>query len=740
MMNNINDEISFIRQKLGSVQEIELISETKNRVYKVKAEKKVYLFKLLSLQSSLINNNESAIYKYLSHSAFIRNCVGKSSEDEDVQYVITEYVEGCTLIELLKQDVDIQKYMEDIYMYLEDCREIQVEGFGPLHSGLKGNFDSWYKFLQAYLRDALSQLNTLQPTSSLKKMKEIHDFLSNYLESNQTYFQGVKPTLIPIDLNLSNFLVTDSDKLLVLDLDAFWGGDALLAIGEFVGHSYGMEYYYPFIEMYSHLLPEERSIIHFYAILSNFDVLKYILFNSIENIEDSAPWGNRATFLELVNTHRSLLEREFLFSSSYFLSTNPFLENNPGKKMSLSQQRTVSPEVTLSRVEPIQHLAGITRVPDITGLDSIGITAYQCVRPDAEEEEETFTVFSGKGSTKEQCKVSAIVEGIERFCAERKNYSSERIIADSYIQLKKRCKVVHPQEFNMPKEAGFLEDEILEWTKAVNLFTGESYYIPANTVFYPYKPEKGRMLFRYFTTGLAAGNTIIECMSHGLAEVIERDSAALNLLLRNYPTVPLESITHSALADQIRKIKSAYSNLNLIIRYISAPDIKVPVFSVLIEDLDLLDPMYVSGGYGAHPNKDVALMTALNEAALSRVSTISGAREDLKKFQDKKQKMPYSDYKQKYKYWFSQEKQLHYSEIPSFHFSSALEDFTYMANNIKTAGFDKILLVDLTNPLLEFPVIKVLVPGVERYSFRMQCIGERARNFYKQLYNRELEK
>ena len=73
----------------------------------------------------------------------------------------------------------------------------------------------------------------------------------------------------------------------------------------------------------------------------------------------------------------------------------------------------------MAKIESIKHFAGITRVSEITGLDSTGIIAYQCIRPDAEENDGTFTVFSGRGLSKDQCRVSAIVEGIERFVLKR---------------------------------------------------------------------------------------------------------------------------------------------------------------------------------------------------------------------------------------------------------------------------------------------------------------------------------
>ncbi|MEM0232312.1 MAG: YcaO-like family protein, partial [Candidatus Methanomethyliaceae archaeon] len=82
---------------------------------------------------------------------------------------------------------------------------------------------------------------------------------------------------------------------------------------------------------------------------------------------------------------------------------------------------------TLLFLENIYHKAGITRIADITGLDIIGIPVFTSIRPTAAEG--AITVYNGKGHTPEVAKISAIMEGIERYSAEP-DYS--KIIKGSY--------------------------------------------------------------------------------------------------------------------------------------------------------------------------------------------------------------------------------------------------------------------------------------------------------------------
>ena len=93
-------------------------------------------------------------------------------------------------------------------------------------------------------------------------------------------------------------------------------------------------------------------------------------------------------------------------------------------------QRTVSPEETLARVEKLLPAAGITRVADITNLDRIGIPVFSSIRPTAGLG--AVSVYNGKGATPAEAKVSAMMEGIERFSAEvhLQDLMIERVLPD----------------------------------------------------------------------------------------------------------------------------------------------------------------------------------------------------------------------------------------------------------------------------------------------------------------------
>src|SRR5262249_53735625 len=78
-------------------------------------------------------------------------------------------------------------------------------------------------------------------------------------------------------------------------------------------------------------------------------------------------------------------------------------------------RRAVPPQETLLRIRPLLPRAGITRLADITGLDWVGLPVYQAIRPTSRN----VSVSQGKGLTRAQAQVSALMESLEGFHAER---------------------------------------------------------------------------------------------------------------------------------------------------------------------------------------------------------------------------------------------------------------------------------------------------------------------------------
>src|SRR5438270_2654827 len=92
----------------------------------------------------------------------------------------------------------------------------------------------------------------------------------------------------------------------------------------------------------------------------------------------------------------------------------PSLNDVVPKAFRSGTHRTISPEATLSRVRPLMPVMGITRIANVTGLDSIGIPVVMVCRPNSR----SLAVSQGKGLELAAAKASGLMESIETYHAE----------------------------------------------------------------------------------------------------------------------------------------------------------------------------------------------------------------------------------------------------------------------------------------------------------------------------------
>src|SRR5512137_576024 len=89
------------------------------------------------------------------------------------------------------------------------------------------------------------------------------------------------------------------------------------------------------------------------------------------------------------------------------------------KKYKDDTHRAMPPEETLKRADAKLPAAGITRVADITNLDRVGIPVFSSIRPMADKG--AISVYNGKGASPVEARVSAMMEGVERYSSEVRN-------------------------------------------------------------------------------------------------------------------------------------------------------------------------------------------------------------------------------------------------------------------------------------------------------------------------------
>ena len=388
------------------------------------------------------------------------------------------------------------------------------------------------------------------------------------------------------------------------------------------------------------------------------------------------------------------------------------------KKYKTDTHRAFSPEETLERIAPKMEIAGITRVADITDLDRIGIPVFSSIRPGAEKG--AISVYNGKGATPAEARVSAMMEGIERYSAE---VHDRRLRVETFSKLKAETAAIDPRSLVIPQEAD--PEMAIPWVIGYDLMRDEEVMVPASGVFHPL-PKEYPQLFRTNTNGLASGNVLEEAVFHGLSEVIERDAWSLVEAVKD--TGPLVSGVADGLAAEILE-KFARAEVEVRIKDITS-DVGVPTIAAASDDLRLKDPALLTIGMGTHTSAEVAVLRALTEVAQSRLTQIHGAREDTTTA-DFRREIGYERTKRLNRHWFVDSGTEQFSEIRSQDSEDFLDDIRLMLKRLAGAGMERAIVVDLTRKEIGVPVVRVIVPGLELSAVDPDRRGRRWRDEVK---------
>jgi len=393
------------------------------------------------------------------------------------------------------------------------------------------------------------------------------------------------------------------------------------------------------------------------------------------------------------------------------------------KGYTLDTHRASSPAATLKQVQGAVPKAGITRVADITGLDRIGIPVFTSVRPGAAGG--AVTVYAGKGFTKEEAQVSAIMEGVERHAAEPRCCGC---VVESHDELelahaKGGDAVLDPTRLILPATANYRSSDRIEWFRGFSITNGNWILVPAEAVFHPYR--RTNQLFRTNTNGLAVGNILEEAVLHGLMEVIERDAWSLfehgtlkgrDLKIGPEMTGPIGEIAGKLIGANVKAHAKDITS-----------DVGIATVAVALDDETTRDPALLSLGVGTHLDPEIAAMRAFTEAVQSRLTTIHGTREDTYKA-DFARRAGYERMKRINRKWFEEAgAAVSMGEMPAYRSTDFLDDIRYTLQRLASVGLNEAVVAELTRSETAVPAVRVIVPGLEVYAMDKDRAGKRLR-------------
>ena len=384
--------------------------------------------------------------------------------------------------------------------------------------------------------------------------------------------------------------------------------------------------------------------------------------------------------------------------------------------------RVIAPEKTIEINEDKLKTAGITRIADITDLDRIGLPIYTAIRPTAEEG--AVSIYGGKGITKDHARASAMMEGFERYSAERQD--SDEVTIAGLDEISDLGEYINPESLNLPKDfkKQSLDSMKLEWSPVKDIISDKEYYIPTNAIYHPYiHGNDCESLFKSNTNGLASGNILEEAILHGIFEVIERDAWSIfELTHKNYAQIDLDSIESDIVNDTIDRFESNGIKIKLMD---FTADINVPTIAASADDTVTRDAGLLTLGMGTHLDPEVAILRALTEVAQSRATQINGAREDTVRA-DFAREAGYERMKRINKYYFREEdEKISLSSIENKSTTSITADLEIVKDELIANDIDKILYYDLTRPELDVSVVRVIIPEMELFALDPSRAGYR---------------
>ncbi len=384
--------------------------------------------------------------------------------------------------------------------------------------------------------------------------------------------------------------------------------------------------------------------------------------------------------------------------------------------------RIIPPSQTIENNEDKCKIAGITRITEITHLDRIGLPVFSAIRPTSQDG--AISIYGGKGISVEHAKASAMMEGFERYSAEKQN---ENTVTGSISEISTKGNVIDIETLTLPKD--FKKENIdslnLEWNICHDLISGEDYYVPSNAIYHPYVSNDNTVqsLFKSNTNGLASGNSLDEALLHGMFEVIERDAWSIfELTHKNSSQIDLDSIESDVVNDAL--LKFSENKINIKLMDLTA-DINVPTIAASADDTLLKDAGLLMLGIGTHLDPEVAILRASTEVAQSRATQIHGAREDTVRA-DFARTAGYERMKRINKHYFQEEdEKIALSDIKNNSTDSITKDIDIVLNELKANEIEHVLYYDLTRPELDVNVVRVIIPTMELYSIDQSRAGYR---------------
>jgi YcaO-like protein with predicted kinase domain len=388
--------------------------------------------------------------------------------------------------------------------------------------------------------------------------------------------------------------------------------------------------------------------------------------------------------------------------------------------------RSMPPHETLAAVLPRLGEFGITRVANVTGLDRIGLPVVMVCRPNAR----SVAVSQGKGLTLDAAKASGVMESIELWHAERILLPLKLA---TYDELRAREAVVDVGRLAHNGDGRFQRTLPILWACGTDVLGERALWCPFECVHMnaclPLPAGSG--CFVCTSNGLASGNVAAEALSHAICEVVERDATTLWHLRSEDEVrdtlIDLDTVDDTACRAALELCRAAGVS---VLAWETTSDVGIPSFACLLTEPSEYDRSVraSASGYGCHPDRGIALLRSLTEAAQSRLTFIAGSRDDL--FREEYEDNVGSRASLLRLQAMLAQRGRSFADVPTFAAATLDEDVAWELDRLRAAGVEQVVVFDLGRPEVGLAVVRVVIPGLEGPDSVPEYLpGTRARSF-----------
>lgn len=356
----------------------------------------------------------------------------------------------------------------------------------------------------------------------------------------------------------------------------------------------------------------------------------------------------------------------------------------------------------------------------------------------------------GKGLTQEQSLASAFCELVERFSAMYR--SEDSVVRGSAHDLERQHRILHPRVMGVPKTRrvrgqeldAFSDEQPIDWVVGWDLLAEENLLVPVaySHLFSPIDKVSPNRLVEPRPNGIACGNCMEEALFQGILEVVERDAQAIftwNQL--PMPEVRLDTLPVNEDETLHRAINALQaSDLQVTLKDITT-DTQIPTLYAFGVDESGEGPAF-QWGVGSHLDPAVAVSRALTELLQSRAKLLEfidripedprdlESRESLRHHPEAAQilRLFYLESRGLVKYIQQSKRMIAFQNIPDRSNPDIATEVRMCLDYIKAAGLNEVIAVDLTRSALNFPVVRIFIPGAEFIpwaDYDVERMGER---------------